>query len=75
MVIVVRDISSVLLHPRDRRTDHLHRRVLTGRQCVHDPVTGASAANEPSTGITGELVLPRFPRNRTYPRHAKIDAN
>ena len=29
----------------------------------------------PSTGKTGEPILPRLPRNRTYPRHTKIDAN
>jgi hypothetical protein len=42
LVIVVRDVSSALLHPHDRRIDHLHRRVLTDRQRIHDPVPGTS---------------------------------
>jgi hypothetical protein len=47
LVIVVRDASSVPLRPHDRRLDHLHRRVLTDRQCIHDPVPGAGLQKIP----------------------------
>ncbi len=42
LVIVVRDAGSVLVHAHDGGIDHLHRRVMTGGQCIHDPVPYAS---------------------------------
>jgi hypothetical protein len=38
LVIVVRDTGSVLVHAHDGGIDHLHRRVMTGGQRIHDPV-------------------------------------
>jgi hypothetical protein len=40
LVIVVRDAGSVLVHAHDRRIDHLHLRIMTGGQRIHDPVDG-----------------------------------
>lgn len=75
-MIVVRHVSSALLHPHDQRIDHLHRRSLTGRQCIHDPV---AVAGLPSTDLqpekTEDWYFRDYPCNRTYPGHAKIDAN
>jgi hypothetical protein len=42
LMIVVRDASSVLVHPHDRRIDHLHRRIMTDDHRIHDPVPHAS---------------------------------
>jgi hypothetical protein len=44
LVIVVRDAGSVLVHPHDGSIDHLHCRVMTGGQRIHDPVPYASLA-------------------------------
>src|ERR1700722_18668463 len=41
-MIIVGDAGSVLVHADDRGIDHLHRRVTTGGQCIHDPVPDAS---------------------------------
>jgi hypothetical protein len=48
LVIVVGDAGSVLVHAHDGGIDHLHRRVMTGGQCIHDPVPHSSPppANE-----------------------------
>src|SRR6476620_11817455 len=42
LMIVVRDTGAVLVHAHDRCIDHLHRRVMTGGQRIHDPVPYAS---------------------------------
>jgi hypothetical protein len=42
LVIVVRDTRSVLVHAHDGGIDHLHRRIMTGGQRIHDPVPDAS---------------------------------
>jgi hypothetical protein len=42
LLIIVRDAGSVLVHAHDRGVDHLHRRVMTGSQRIHDPVPYAS---------------------------------
>jgi hypothetical protein len=34
--------GSVLMHPHDRGINHLHRRVMPGCQCIHDPIQDAS---------------------------------
>ena len=38
LVIVIRDAGSVLVHAHDGGVDHLYRCVMTGGQCIHDPV-------------------------------------
>ena len=38
LVIVVRDTRSVLVHAHDGGIDHLHCRIMTGGQRIHDPV-------------------------------------
>jgi hypothetical protein len=43
LVIVIRDAYSVLVHAHDAGTDHLHRRIMTGGQRIHDPVRDANA--------------------------------
>ena len=42
LMIVVRDTGSVLVHAHDGGIDHLHRRVMTGSQRIHDLVPDAS---------------------------------
>ena len=42
LVIVVCDAGSVLVHAHDGGIDHLHGRVMTGGQGIHDPVPYAS---------------------------------
>jgi hypothetical protein len=42
LVIVVRDTGSVLVHAQNGGIDHLHRRVMTGGQRIHDLVPHAS---------------------------------
>jgi hypothetical protein len=42
LVIVVRDTRSVLVHAHDGGIDHLHRRIMTGGQRIHDSVPDAS---------------------------------
>jgi hypothetical protein len=42
LVIVVRDTGSVLVHAHDGGIDHLHRRIMTGSQRIHDLVPDAS---------------------------------
>jgi hypothetical protein len=48
LVIVVRDAGSVLMHAYDGGIDHLHGRVMTGGQGIHDPVpyAGLPPTNE-----------------------------
>src|SRR5712672_870547 len=42
LVVVVRDTGSVLVHAHDGGIYHLHRRVMTGSQRIHDLVPDAS---------------------------------
>jgi hypothetical protein len=42
LVIVVRNTGSVLVHAHDAGIDHLHCRVMTGDQRIHDLVPHAS---------------------------------
>ncbi|MDA9504266.1 hypothetical protein XI09_05780 [Bradyrhizobium sp. CCBAU 11386] len=41
LVAIVRDAGSVLVYTHDGGIDHLHRRVVTGGQRIHDPVPDA----------------------------------
>jgi hypothetical protein len=41
-MIVVRDTGSMLVNAHDRGIDHLHRRIMTGGQRIHDLVPDAS---------------------------------
>jgi len=40
--VIVRNAGSVLMHAHDGCIDHLHRRVMTGGQRIHDPIPDAS---------------------------------
>jgi hypothetical protein len=42
LVIVVRDTGSVLMHAHDGGIDHLHRRIMTDGQRIHDLVPDAN---------------------------------
>src|SRR5258705_5229474 len=53
LVIVVCDACSVLVHAHDRGIDHLHRRVVTGGQPIHDLVPDASPSPANETIVTG----------------------
>ena len=48
LVIVVRDTGSMLMHAHDGGIDHLHGRIVSRRQAIHDPIPDAclSPANE-----------------------------
>jgi hypothetical protein len=42
LLTVVRDAGSVLVNAHDGGIDHLHCRITTGGQCIHDLVPDAS---------------------------------
>jgi hypothetical protein len=42
LVVFVRNAGSVPMHAHDGCIDHLHRRVMTGGQRIHDPIPDAS---------------------------------
>jgi hypothetical protein len=48
LLSVARDAGPVLVHPHERRIDHLHRRIVSCGQPIHDLVPDASLppANE-----------------------------
>ena len=48
LMFIVRNAGPVLVHAHNRRIDHLHRRIMTGGQRIHDSVPNASPppANE-----------------------------
>ena len=48
LLFIARDAGPVLVHAHDSRIYHLHRRIMSGRQRIHDPVPDASPppANE-----------------------------
>jgi hypothetical protein len=60
LLIVVGDAGSVLVHSHDRGIDHLHRRVMTGGQCVDDPVPYASLPP------TNEAIIASGPRAKGF---------
>jgi hypothetical protein len=49
LLSVFRDAGPMLVHALDRRIDHLHRRIISSGQRLHDPVpdAGPPPANEP----------------------------
>jgi hypothetical protein len=53
LVIVVRDTGSVLMHAHDGGIDHLHRRVVTGSQRIHDLLPDASPPPPNEAIVTG----------------------
>jgi hypothetical protein len=68
LLIVVRDAGCVLMHAHDGGIDHLHRRIMTGGQCIHDLVPDASPppAHEPIvTGGTGTIGIGQIAPGRT----------
>ena len=50
---VVRDASTVLVHPHDGSIDHWYGGVMTGGQCIHDLVPDASAPPPNEAIVTG----------------------
>jgi hypothetical protein len=48
LLFVIRDAGPVLVHAHDRCIDHLHRRIMSGSQRIHNPVpdAGPPPANE-----------------------------
>jgi hypothetical protein len=46
--MIVRDTGAMLVHSHDRAIDHLHRRIMTSGQRIHDliPDTGPPPAIE-----------------------------
>jgi hypothetical protein len=72
LVIVVRDAGSVLVHAHDGGVDHLHRRVVTGGQRIHDrvPHSNRPPTNEAiiasGAGIVGlRQIAPGAPERKT----------
>jgi hypothetical protein len=53
LVVVVGDACSVLVHAHDGGIDHLHRRVMTGGQRIHDPVPHARPPPTSEAVVTG----------------------
>ena len=53
LVIVVRDTGSMLVHAHDGGIDHLHCRIMTGGQRIHDPVPDASPPPTNEAIVTG----------------------
>jgi hypothetical protein len=69
-MIVVRDAGSVLVHPHDRRVDHLHRRIMTGDQRIHDLVPNASPPPTNEAIIAGRAGDHRSPADRAKERRS-----
>ena len=66
---VSRDTGPMLAHAHDRRIDHLHRRIMSSGQRLHDPVpdAGPPPANEPivasrSGSVGFQQIAPRCAR-------------
>src|SRR5450759_76935 len=53
LVIAIRDAGSVLVHAHDGGIDHLHRRIMTGGQPIHDLVPDASPPPTHEPIVTG----------------------
>jgi hypothetical protein len=53
LVIVVRNAGSVLVHAHDGGIDHLHCRIMTGGQRIHDLVPDASLPPPNEAIVTG----------------------
>jgi hypothetical protein len=53
LVIVVRDTRSVLVRAYDRSIDHLHCRIMTSGQRIHDVVPDASPPPPHEAIVTG----------------------
>jgi hypothetical protein len=67
-MIVVGDAGSMLVHADDRGIDHLHRRVTTGSQCIHDPIPDARPPPPNEAIVTsgaGTMVLRQVAPRRT----------
>jgi hypothetical protein len=44
LAAVISDAGTMLVHPDDGRIDHLHRRIVSHRQRIHDLIPDASPA-------------------------------
>ena len=53
LLIVVRDAGSVLVHAHNRGIDHLHRRIMTGGQRIHDLIPDASLSPADEAIVAG----------------------
>ena len=53
LMIVARDTGTVLVHAHDGSIDHLHRRIMTSGQRVHDLVPDASLPPPNEAIVTG----------------------
>jgi hypothetical protein len=65
--LVAGDTGAVLVYANDGRVDHLHRRVMVGAQCIHDPVPHASSAP------ANEAIVVRGPKLTGRSRHGAPD--
>jgi hypothetical protein len=52
-MIVVRDTGPLLVHAHNGGINHLHRRVMTGSQRIHDLVPDASLPPTNEANVTG----------------------
>jgi hypothetical protein len=59
LVVIVRNAGSVLMHAHDGCIDHLHRRVMTGGQRIHDPIPDASLPPTNEAVVAVERTGPR----------------
>jgi hypothetical protein len=71
-MIVVRDASSVLVHPHDRHIDRMHRRIMTDDHRIHDPVPHASP---PPTAKPDNRHFRDYPLTGRAADMPKIDQN
>ena len=55
LLAIARDAGTVLVHAHDRRVDHLHRRVMSGGERIHDLVPDASPAPANEAIVAGGM--------------------
>ena len=75
LLSIGRNAGPVLVHAHDRRIDHLHRRIMSGGQRIHDlvPDAGPAPANEAIvTSRMGTVVLRQIAPRRTCRKTQKI---
>jgi hypothetical protein len=67
LAAVIGDTGSMLVHADDRRIDHLHRRIMSGGQRIHDPVPDTSPPPANEAVVAGRVGGHTAPAN-----HAKV---
>jgi len=55
LLTITRDAGSVLMHTYDRRIDHLHRRIMSCGQCIHNQVPDACLSPANEAIVTGRI--------------------